>query len=100
MSAIITLVNAQWVYTVPKVIGVWGPVPVMFAEAAKVLFLLKCLYFLEYDADLFAAKIVGKERYVSMLKNLDLTTGGKLSQGDFVHPNLDKRIGYVEKHLA
>lgn len=56
-------------------------------------------YFLEYDADLFAAKIVGQERYVSMLKNLDLATNGKLSQGNFVHPILNKRIAYVKKHL-
>lgn len=99
LSICIAFINIQWVYTYPKTVGIWEPVAVIFAECAKTTLLLRCLYFLEYDADLFAAKIVGQERYVSMLKNLDLATNGKLSQGDFVHPRLNKRIAYVKKHL-
>jgi hypothetical protein len=67
--------------------------------SVKVLAIYKIMYFLEYDADRFAAKIVGKDAYTSMLKTLDGVTGGKLTKGDFLHPNLEKRIRNVEKYV-
>ena len=65
-----------------------------------VLFVMQCMYFLEYDADLFAARRVGKARYISMLKNLDQYTDGGLTKGDFLHPKLEKRIRNVEKQVS
>ena len=58
------------------------------------------MYFLEYDADLFAARRVGKTQYISMLKNLDQYTEGRLTKGDFLHPKLEKRIRNVETRIA
>jgi Zn-dependent protease with chaperone function len=71
-----------------------------FSVAVKVLVTFKIMYFLEYDADRFAAKIVGKDAYISMLKTLDGVVGGKLTKGDFLHPNLEKRIRNVEKYVS
>lgn len=59
-----------------------------------------CMYFLEYDADLFAARRVGQTQYISMLKNLDQYTEGLLTKGDPLHPKLEKRIRNVEKNIS
>lgn len=64
----------------------------------------------EYYADMFACKLVGKHRYINLLrdfqqKNLKSTTWKKYfitSEGDYLldilHPRLSTRINYCEKY--
>jgi Zn-dependent protease with chaperone function len=52
---------------------------------------------MEYEADTFAAKQVGKEAYISFLLRLDQLTEGMLSRKTTTHPILSDRIKNVEK---
>ncbi len=52
----------------------------------------------EYQADLFASKIIGKEEYIQMLYKFDILTHQALSNNDFYHPSLKNRISYVSKN--
>jgi Zn-dependent protease with chaperone function len=51
--------------------------------------------YFEYEADRFAASIVGKETYIHTLRRLNEITGGALKNNDFYHPSLDARIRNV-----
>lgn len=46
----------------------------------------------EYQADAYAAKIVGKENYINSLKKLDKMANGAVTKGGITHPSLKKRI--------
>ena len=76
----------------------WRPPIAGFLTSLNMLIVIKVMYYLEYDADCFAAKIVGKESYISTLKTLDRVTDGRVTRGNLLHPNLEKRIRNVEKH--
>ena len=49
----------------------------------------------EYQADVYAAKIVGEENYINSLKKLDELTNGSVKRGGVTHPSLEKRIKNV-----
>ncbi|KGE15495.1 M48 family metallopeptidase [Sphingobacterium deserti] len=50
----------------------------------------------EYDADYYAAKIIGVEHYSQMLQNLDQLTQRALTHSDFYHPNLQQRLNKLK----
>lgn len=52
----------------------------------------RIMYYLEYEADVYAANQVGPENYIETLKKLDHITKGLLSKGNINHPKLSKRI--------
>jgi Zn-dependent protease with chaperone function len=52
---------------------------------------------LEYKADIYASKSVGKNYYVNSLKKLDNMTNGTVSKGGITHPSLKKRIKNILK---
>jgi STE24 endopeptidase len=49
----------------------------------------------EYEADQFAAAIIGIDTYVEALKELDDLSDGKVAKGGLTHPNLEKRLAKV-----
>lgn len=51
----------------------------------------------EYQADSYAAKIVGKENYVGSLIKLDKLTKGAVEKGGMTHPSLKKRINRLNR---
>ncbi|MGB0838385.1 MAG: M48 family metalloprotease [Flavobacteriaceae bacterium] len=57
----------------------------------------KIMYYLEYQADSYAAQIMGKEVTSSALIKLDELSGGKLTKGNINHPNLKKRLANIQK---
>jgi Zn-dependent protease with chaperone function len=52
----------------------------------------------EHQADLYAARQIGKDHIISSLKKLNELTNGALEKGGWRHPNLHRRIAYVEQH--
>lgn len=52
----------------------------------------KIQYKLEFQADLFASKKVGKKVLISALNRLDDISNGQVSKGGITHPTLIKRI--------
>lgn len=52
----------------------------------------KIQYKLELEADFFASKIVGAEKYEKALIELDFLSDGDVSKGGITHPNLSRRI--------
>lgn len=67
-----------------------------------------CWYFLiapimrqfEYRADLYAANTIGFKNYCQAIQSLDSLSNGALTNNDFYHPNLNKRIQNVIKNCA
>lgn len=53
----------------------------------------------EYEADLYAANIIGKNKLIEALNNFNKITFGKLEKKSITHPILSKRIKYVEKSI-
>lgn len=49
----------------------------------------------EYQADIYASKLVGKDEYINSLKKLDNMTNGTVSKGGITHPSLKKRINNI-----
>jgi len=49
----------------------------------------------EYSADAFAASMVGKEKYIKALIELDNLSNGLVSKGGLTHPTLKKRIDHI-----
>lgn len=52
----------------------------------------KIIYYYEFKADMFAAKIVGAETFKKTLIKVDNLTHGKLNKGNINHPTLEKRL--------
>lgn len=76
----------------------------LFTMGTAVLALI--LYFIqafimrkfEHSADQYAADKVGIDHYCNMLENLNEITDGALVKKDFLHPELKKRLAYVQKN--
>src|SRR5699024_9845861 len=51
---------------------------------------------LEYQADSFAADVVGKDNYFGTLSKLDQLTDGGVEKGGLTHPALGKRINNLK----
>lgn len=49
----------------------------------------------EYQADVYASKLVGEENYINSLIKLDDLTNGSVTRGGLTHPPLEKRINKV-----
>jgi len=49
----------------------------------------------EYQADVYASKLVGKDNYINSLKKLDNMTNGTVAKGGITHPSLEKRINNI-----
>ncbi|WP_271406949.1 M48 family metalloprotease [Tenacibaculum soleae] len=52
----------------------------------------------EFEADLFSAEIVGKDRFINALNNFNRITSGKLEKESITHPKLSERINYVKEN--
>lgn len=50
---------------------------------------------LEYRADSYASRVVGKNNYINALKKLNEITNGKVKEGGLTHPSLDDRINNI-----
>lgn len=74
----------------PFILGVYGYLSyyLMYIKKAK-----------EFEADFFAAKIIGGERLIEALNNFNIATSGKLEKKTNTHPTLKKRIEYVKKFI-
>lgn len=57
----------------------------------------KIMRLFEYQADIFSAKKYKKDNIIGALEKLDSISNGKISKGNFNHPNLEKRIKHIEK---
>lgn len=53
----------------------------------------------EKQADLYAARMVGKETYISALKKLNEATNKRMDKFDWDHPLLKTRIQYIERFV-
>ena len=53
----------------------------------------------ELQADLFAAKAVGAETYLSALDIMDEVSGGEVSKGGNTHPNLVSRVKHIKSMM-
>lgn len=69
--------------------GVWGGLLVVTSQLVQRK--------LEYQADLFAAKMVGKRAYAQTLTRLNELTGGGLEKKAINYPSLRKRIQHVQQ---
>lgn len=51
----------------------------------------------EYQADIYASKLVGRDNYINSLRKLDNITNGTVTKGGITHPSLKKRINNILK---